>query len=274
MKRRTLLTAGGTALAGSLVAGATAVRSVANSADRSLSRAENAVNHDRAVERLMEGTEQETGVFAVDGAEDGPTAVVIGGIHGNEVNGYRAAADATNWEIDAGRLLVVPLADIVAIERNVREGPDGNLNRLFPAGRPPESDLARAIWRVVEEADPDVVLDLHRSRGLLEPHYRWVGQAVFPTGAPGALEDAEYAIDYMNDHYVPRTMRFHRFSMGSVQDDGRDNGLLIQKVHHDLGVAGFLIESTEFLLDLDTQIRWTGAMAELLLERNGIRRTA
>ncbi|MFC7007341.1 hypothetical protein [Halalkalicoccus salilacus] len=78
----------------------------------------------------------------------------------------------------------------------------------------------------------------------------------------------------MNEHYVPWTMRFHRFTLGNVQDDDRDAGLLVQKVNLDLNVAGFLVESTDFLLDLDTQIRWTGAITELLLDRHGIRRTA
>jgi uncharacterized protein len=273
MRRRTLLASGGTAIVGSAIAGGAALRSMRNSADRSLERAEDALADGRVVDVLLEGTDRETAVYEVTGADEGSTAVVLGGVHGNEVNGYRVAADATGWEIDAGRLVVIPLADVVAVERNTREGPDGDLNRLFPAGDEPESDLAGAIWSVVEEADPDVVIDLHRSRGLFDTHHRWVGQAIFPTAAGDAVEDAERVIEYMNDHHVPRTMRFHRFVMGNVQDDARDAGLLVQKVHHDLGVAGFLVESTAFLLDLGTQIRWTDAMTELLFGRRGVRRT-
>lgn len=274
MRRRTLLASGGTAVVGSAVAGGAAIRSAWNSSERSIDRAEEALDADRRIDVLLEGTDREAAVYETTGPDEGPTAVVLGGVHGNEINGYRVAADATSWEIDAGRLVVIPFADVVAVERDSREGPDGDLNRLFPAGEAPESDLARAIWAVVEGADPDVVIDLHRSRGLFDTHHRWVGQAIFPTEAGDAVEDAEYVVDYMNDHHVPRTMRFHRFVMGNVQDDARDAGLLVQKVHHDLGVTGFLVESTEFLLDLDTQIRWTEAMTGLLLERHGVRRTA
>lgn len=222
----------------------------------------------------MEGTDRETGVYEVNGTKEGPTAVILGGIHGNEINGYRVAADATNWELDAGRLVVIPLANIRAIERDVRKGPDGDLNRLFPSGREPENGLARAIWRVITEADPDLVIDLHRSRGLFTTHHRWVGQAIFPTESGGAIGDATDVTDYMNEHHVPWTMRFHRFATTSVQHSDRESGFLIQKVDHDLGVAGFLVESTEFLLDLETQIRWTTAVTELLLDRHGIQRTA
>lgn len=274
MRRRTLLASGGTALAGSMIAGGAAIRSVRRSPDRSIARAENALDRDRIAETLMEGTDRETAAYEVDGSEEGPTAVILGGIHGNEINGYRVAADVTGWEIDAGRLIVIPFANVIAIERNTRGGPDGDLNRLFPGGREPESDLARAIWAVVEGADPDLVIDLHRSRGLFNTHHRWVGQAIFPTEAGGAIDDAASVIDHVNEHHVPWTMRFHRFTMGNVQDDDPDAGLLIQKVNLDLNVAGFLVESTDFLLDLDTQIRWTGAITELLLDRHGIRRTA
>lgn len=274
MRRRTLLASGGTAIAGSMIAGGAALRSRRNPPERSLERAQEALETDRVSQRLLEGTGRETSVYEVEGAEEGPTAVLLGGVHGNEVNGYRAAAGVTDWEIDAGRLVVIPLAETVAAERNTRHGPDGDLNRLFPAGQELESDLAREIWDVVEGADPDVVIDLHRSRGLFDTHHRWVGQAIFPTAAGEAVEDAAAVIDYMNDHYVPTTMRFHRFSMGNVQDESRNFGLLVQKVNLDLAVTGFLVESTEFLLDLDTQIRWTEAITELLLERNGIRRTA
>lgn len=222
----------------------------------------------------MEGTNRETAVYEVNGSQEGPTAVILGGMHGNEINGYRVAADATNWEIDAGRLLVIPLANIVAIERNSRRGPDGDLNRLFPSREEPESALARAIWRVIEDADPDVVIDLHRSRGLFNTHHRWVGQVILRTNADGTADTANDVIEYMNDRYVPRTMRFHRFTTTSMHDIDRGSGLLIQKVHHDMGAPGFLIELTDFLLDLNTQLRWTTTITERLLEQYGIQRTA
>ncbi|WP_245634252.1 succinylglutamate desuccinylase/aspartoacylase family protein [Halalkalicoccus paucihalophilus] len=276
MRYRTLLPVGATTLTGALIAGVAALRSCQHSPERSLKRATDALNQDRIVETLMEGTNRETGVYEVNGSKEGPTAVVIGGMHGNEVNGYRVAANATNWELDAGRLLVIPLANIVAIERNSRRGPDGDLNRLFPSGQKPESALARAIWGVVKDTDPDVVIDLHRSRGLFNTHRRWIGQVLLLTEAHGerAIDTAEYVIDYMNENHVPRTMRFHRFTMADIHDTDRDTGMLIQKVQRDIGALGFLIESTEFLLDLETQLRWTTTITEQLLDQNGIQRTA
>lgn len=276
MRRRTLLPFGATTLTGALIAGVAALRSWHHSPERSLARARDALNQERVVETLMEGTNRETAVYEITGSKEGPTAVVLGGMHGNEINGYRVAANTTNWEIDAGRLIVILLANIVAIERNSRRGPDGDLNRLFPSGQEPESALARAIWGVIEDADPDVVIDLHRSRGLFNTHHRWIGQVILLANAQGerAIDTAEYVIDYMNENYVPRTMRFHRFTMADIHEIDRGSGLLIQKVQRDSGVAGFLVESTDFLLDLETQIRWTTMITEQLLKQNGIQRTA
>ena len=263
-----------TTLTGALIAGVAAIRSLQHSPDRLLKCAKDALNQDRIVETLMDGTNHETAVYEVNGSQEGPTAVILGGMHGNEINGYRVAANVTNWEIDAGRLIVIPLVNIIAIERNSRRGPDGDLNRLFPSEREPESALARAIWGVTEDADPDVVIDLHRSRGLFNTHYRWVGQVILQTKANGATDTVNDVVDDMNDYFVPRTMPFHRFTTASIHDIDRGTGLLIQKVQHDLGAPGFLVELTDFLLDLNTQIRWTTTITERLLDQYGIQRTA
>lgn len=269
--RRSLLP-GATALTGVLIAGGAAIRSLHHSPERSLKRAQDALNQDRIIETLMEGTDHETAAYELTGPKEGPTAVILGGMHGNEINGYRAAADITNWGIDAGRLIVIPLANSVAIERNSRRGPNGDLNRLFPSGQTPESALARAIWRVIEDAAPDVVIDLHRSRGLFNTHQRWIGQVILRTKTDGTADTANDVVEYMNDRYVPRSMRFHRFTTTSIHDIDRGSGLLVQKVHHDMGVPGFLVELTDFLLDLNTQLRWTTALTERLLEQHGIQR--
>lgn len=273
VRRRTLVPPGATALTGALIAVGAAIRSLQHSPGRSLARAKDTLNQDRILETLMEETDHETAVYEVNGSEEGPTAVILGGMHGNEINGYRAAANATNWEIDAGRLVVIPLANIIAIERNSRRGPDGDLNRLFPSGQKPESALARAIWEIIEDADPDVVIDLHRSRGLFNTHHRWIGQVILRTEVDGAIDTTKDVTNYMNNNHVPRTMRFHRFTTANIHDTDRDSGLLIQKVQRDLSIAGFLVESTDFLLDLNTQIRWTTTITEQLLEQYGIQRT-
>lgn len=267
MDRRTVLGAG--AAAAGLAGGATLVRSRTESSgpdeptdphpEMGLSR-----------RPIMEGTDRETPVFELEAPEPGPTAVVVGGVHGGETSGYRAAEEVVGWGVEQGTLVVIPWADVVALERNEREGPDGDLNRKFPAGREPTTDLARALWAEVERSDPDVVLDLHRSRGIYDAHHRWVGQAIFPTAAGSAPADARAVIEHMNDEHVPWPMVAHRFAMGNTLTG--EGPLLIHKVGGDLGRPGFLVELTDFLLDPGTQVRWTLEITERLLERHGVER--
>ncbi len=266
MNRRSVLAAG--AIAVGVAGGAAAIRSREESAGPG--SPEPHPGMDVETRAVMEGTDRETPIYELQAPESGPTAMVFGGLHGDEVNGYRAAEEVVGWRIETGTLVVVPWADVVAVERDSREGPDGDLNRTFPSGEEPTSDLSRELWAEVEASDPDVVLDLHRSRGIYDTHHQWVGQAIFPTGSGDAVADARAVIEHMNAERVPRVMAPHRFTLGNTLTGA--NPLLIHKVGGDLERPGFLVELTDFLLDPGTQTRWTLEMTELLLERNGITR--
>ena len=268
MNRRSVL-ASGMALASVTAIGAAVGEhggANADTAPRSPSPSE-AMTVDR--QRLLPDTPQETAYFEIDSGTDGPTGFVLGGVHGDEVNGYRAAEDIVGWELERGSLVVVPWANKIAVERNTRHGPDGDLNRKFPADAEPETDLARAIWELLREYDPAVVLDLHRSRGIYRTHNKWVGQTIFPTAVDSAPADAESAIAYING-VIPRTMWFHRFTKGGRLDGA--NPMVVHKAGADLDTPGFIVELTDFLIDLDTQVRWTKLIAEQLLARYGLER--
>ena len=267
VNRRTAI-ASGAALVGSVLTGAVVGEYEGNTSPRPPDPPS-----DTAVSRgtLLSGSDRETTYFEIGDRTDGPSGVVLGGVHGDEVNGYRAAERIVEWDLDHGSLVVVPWADIAAIRSGTRQGPDGDLNRKFPAGERPETELARELWGLVVDSEPDVVVDLHRSRGIFRTHPRWVGQAIFPTAAGDARTEAGAVVRRMNDGAVPRTMRFHRFSVGNTLSGG--NPMLVHKAGADLGTPGYIVELTEFLLNLDTQIRWTERIAELLFARHGIERT-
>ena len=97
---------------------------------------------------------------------DGPTAVVFGGVHGDEPEGQVAAlnlARAARPEELPGRLIIVPCASPDASRANTRLWPSGaNLNRSFP-GSPdgqPDEQLADFISRFLFPV-ADVVVDMH-----------------------------------------------------------------------------------------------------------------
>src|ERR1700733_3802590 len=97
---------------------------------------------------------------------DGPTAIVFGGVHGDEPEGQVAAltlARETRPEDVLGTLIVVPCASPEASRASTRLWPSGaNLNRSFP-GAPdgsPDEQLADYITRFLFPR-ADSVVDMH-----------------------------------------------------------------------------------------------------------------
>jgi predicted deacylase len=103
------------------------------------------------------------------GQEDGPTIVVLGGVHGDEYEGM-AAVRAVFARLDPmvlrGTFLGVPVCNPPAFAAATRESPvDGlNLARIFP-GRPDGSVSERIAAALTTRvlANADFLIDLHSS---------------------------------------------------------------------------------------------------------------
>jgi N-alpha-acetyl-L-2,4-diaminobutyrate deacetylase len=108
---------------------------------------------------------------------DGPTALVLGGVHGDEPEGQVAAlglARETPLDDVRGRLIVVPCVSIDAARAFTRLWPSGaNLNRSFPGSPdgPPDDQLADYLTRRLFPR-ADVVVDMH-SGGRSSMHLPW-----------------------------------------------------------------------------------------------------
>ncbi|MCU4752489.1 succinylglutamate desuccinylase/aspartoacylase family protein [Halobacteria archaeon AArc-curdl1] len=215
---------------------------------------------------IREGTDQATTVYVTTAEADGPTVVVLGGIHGNEVAGYVAAGEIADWTIDAGTLVTIPEANAVAIERGTRTDDDGiDLNRQFPESSEPRTDLASAIWDVLSEFDADVVVDLHESIGIYagDP-IDGVGQAIFHSDGDAVAETADSAGTYATKHYVDDMDL--AFKTGSFSGPTTEpSGLLVHKAARDLGADSYLVETLSRSPDLETRVQWHLAITERLL---------
>jgi Carboxypeptidase controlling helical cell shape catalytic len=223
---------------------------------------------------IREDTPDETDVYVTDTQKSGPTAVVVGGIQGNEPAGHEAAGNIKTWSIDQGTLITIPQANPVAIRRGTYYNDNGNLNRKFPPGETPTTPLARAIWGVIASYDPDVVINLHSSQGIFREDVgpNGVGQAIYPTTASGAVQDAANTKGYMNLYHLDESFPdYYRFKRGNLIDG--DRPLLIHKVDADLGKPGFIVESTRYGTDLQTRTHWELNIVRHLLGRQGIHRT-
>lgn len=216
---------------------------------------------------LMSGTKKATNVYVTKASESGPTALVVSGIHGNEEAGYAAAKKISRWQIQRGTLVTIPKANAEAVAEDARTADDGiDLNRQFPSGENPTTDLARDIWGVVEEYDPDVVIDLHESTGIYDGDMiGGVGQVIFTSWDEAASSDAKKATDYLNENYVSRDG--YEFSVGafSPPSDGLD-GLLTHKAARDTGALSFLAEVTSQDTVLDKRVQWHTKLVQQLVE--------
>lgn len=106
-----------------------------------------------------------------DSGKSGPTLLVTGAVHGNEVSGpiaIRQIADeirAAGIVLKSGKLIMVPVVHEEAYRQNVRFV-QINLNRVFACHANPtllEHHVANEITAIVNECD--VYLDLHSTHG-------------------------------------------------------------------------------------------------------------
>ncbi|MCB9838527.1 MAG: succinylglutamate desuccinylase/aspartoacylase family protein [Phycisphaeraceae bacterium] len=105
------------------------------------------------------------------GAAPGPTLLVTGTLHGDEINGagiVRRIIDEPRFELLAGTLVLVPVINVLGFERNSRYMPDRrDLNRAFP-GSASGSLTARYAHALFHEflLNSDCCIDLHSAASL------------------------------------------------------------------------------------------------------------
>lgn len=107
-------------------------------------------------------------VWRLDSGQPGPRVVVLGGVHGDEVEGALAAGRITTMPLELGRgmLEVVPVCHEVAFAADSRTSPvdGGNLARVFP-GDGGGNATERLAWHLTQRvlSGADLLIDLHTS---------------------------------------------------------------------------------------------------------------
>ena len=155
---------------------------------------------DRATEQVLgAGTRFETAWFDRRGPEEGPTILILGGMHGNEPAGPAAADAISSWSVKRGRLVVVPRMNLPALAANQRlipemTEPEGNLNRHFPIGAAVTPGVATDLWGLLEHVKPDWVLDLHEGYDYHRLNSGSVGSSVIACKDERATELAKKMI--------------------------------------------------------------------------------
>ncbi len=126
---------------------------------------------------ILPSTIYETTVYVFTSTIPGPTIMIVGGIHGDELAGWQAAQTLVTKNDYTGTVILIPKANILATALQKRyPGQDtkgiyegitySDLNRIFPGkenGSATEQ-IAYAIIQEVEKYQPDYIIDLHESR--------------------------------------------------------------------------------------------------------------
>lgn len=125
-----------------------------------------------AVSWLMRSTPLSTPVHVLDSGKAGPVALIIGGVHGDEPAGMEAARRLAAAKPARGKTIVIPAANRLAAESDVRTPYYmADLNRSFP-GKKTGSDterLAASLMDVVARYRPAIVVDLHEAGADADP---------------------------------------------------------------------------------------------------------
>lgn len=177
---------------------------------------------------------------------DGPTVMIVGGMHGNEPAGAAAADQIRHWPVTRGRIVVVPRANAPALAANTRtlpaeEGAERcDLNRAFPpdgGAAHPGDRLARSLWALVRETRPDWLIDLHESVGFRVRNERRVGNSVIRSGSADARRMGDRMVEALNAALGDPERRFVPLYQPA-------RGSLARAAAEGLGVRSLIVETT------------------------------
>ncbi len=191
------------------------------------------------------GTTWETPWRVIESGEPGPTVLVVGGIHGNEPAGFRAAEQIQHWPIVRGKLVVLPRVNRLGLAANIRWAPDyrndrrrRDLNRNFPIEGRREAlmPLCQAIWNFVSEHEPDWVFDLHEGFDFHRLNAESVGSSVI--AFPAQAKFAKRLQESVNAEVNPE----RHFEL--LATSGPVNGSLAYACGEQLGAKSFILETT------------------------------
>ncbi len=225
--------------------------------------------------RLLSGTPSETTLVIARAETPGPTVLVLGGVHGNEPGAWVAAGEVAGWRPRAGTLLVIPRANVLAIEACARTLPAlGDLNRLYPGYTTtlPMSRMAAAIVDLAAEFGVDVLYDMHESWGFFGERpvnsNAFLGQTVSSGAGPESATIAKALVARVNPRIGARRDRMIARAEVPPPNVRTTNSLGIGRFV--AGVTGVLVEMGQQGQAEDRRVELHLLVARAFLESRGM----
>jgi len=163
------------------------------------------------VARLPSGTRIHIHVHVYRSENPGPTLLVLGGVHGDEINGVeivrRSISSGIFDKLEKGNIIAIPLLNIYGFINFSRDTPDGkDVNRSFP-GTMSGSLSSRVARTLTKKIMPlvDLGVDFHTGGGS---RYNYP-QIRYAKGSEKAFELAkDFGAPYMiNKPIIPKSLR-------------------------------------------------------------------
>lgn len=222
---------------------------------------------------LGEGTESETPWYRIESGVEGPSFLLVGGMHGNEPAGSIAAGQIRHWPLVKGTLVVIPRANVLALSANERrlpglDGDAGDLNRHFPRTGKEEktlSPLAAEIWKFAEATKPNWVVDLHEGFAVNRQNSESVGSTILCDATEATLPLFEHSLAAVNASVDDPENLFRLISNSRTV-----NGSLVRACMDRLGATGSIFETTYTAQSLGVRVRQHRLMMHRLLTNLGM----
>jgi predicted deacylase/glutamine amidotransferase-like uncharacterized protein len=236
--------------------------------------ADSAAGSSGAAGVLGEKTAWATPWYVVDGQEPGPVVFLTGGMHGDEPAGSVAAEQIRHWPIRRGRLIVVPKVNKLGLIAETRWFPPlkddqkrRDLNRNFPTSdrEPPLSPVAEALWDLVQQQQPDVVVDLHEGFDFHISNSKSVGSSIIFSKSDKRMMLAEKMLAAVNATVDDQNRQFELLSRS-----GAMQGSLVRACTDRLRIDSFILETTYKDQPLSLRARQHRRMVSTLLQNVGL----
>ncbi len=189
---------------------------------------------------LQEGTRWETSGCIVDSGQDGPVALILGGVHGNEPAGALAAEKVCGFVPAMGRIVVVARVNPLGLKENVRYLQEiGDMNRVYPpkGQNTPAEQMSAEIIGLMERLHIAMLIDLHEARTFHRIDRTSLGQTLLFADNPVSAALAMDTVDAVNREISGDVRKFalvgHPIRSSSAWYAGRY-----------LGIAAFTVETS------------------------------
>ncbi|MEE4115067.1 MAG: succinylglutamate desuccinylase/aspartoacylase family protein [Marinilabiliaceae bacterium] len=209
--------------------------------DRKIAKGEGAVL-ELEVARLHTRNSIKISIIVQRAKTKGPTILLMGGIHGDEINGVAIVRDIIRKKYnipDRGTIICIPVFNVFGYLNLSRNFPDGrDLNRMFP-GSSNGSLASQFAYQFTNKIAPlvDYVIDFHTggSQRYNFPNVR----CVIKEEEEFKLAKAFGAPFIINSNYIAKSVRetIHKLGKTGILFEGGKSQLLDEEVV-DAGVAG------------------------------------